>query len=86
MSGAGSAAAPAAPLPAVPIDADVMEIINSCGIRGLAPAVAAVEGQIKLDKQTLNSIGLGSATGIVFFDLTTAEAKRDWMKETTPSN
>jgi hypothetical protein len=81
MSGDGSDAVPLAPLPAVPIDADVMEIIDKCGIRGLAPAMAAVECQIKLDKQTLNSLGLGSTKGVVFFDLNTAEAKRDWMLE-----
>jgi hypothetical protein len=76
-----SAAAPDAPLPAVPFDADVMEIIDKCGVRGLAPAVAAVENTNKVDQQTLRSIGLGSPKGIIFFDLSAATEKRDWVLE-----
>ena len=45
-----------------------MEIIDKCGVRGLAPAVAAVENTNKVDQQTLRSIGLGSPKGIIFFD------------------
>jgi hypothetical protein len=76
-----SAAAPDALLPAVPFDADVMEIIDKCGVRGLAPAVAAVENTNKVDQQTLRSIGLGSPKGIIFFDLSAATEKRDWVLE-----
>ena len=35
----------------------------------------------EVDQQTLRSIGLGSPKGIIFFDLSAATEKRDWVLE-----
>ena len=79
MSGAGGAAASSPALPSVPIDADVVEIVDESGTTNLMPAVAAVEKIKKIDKEALDSIGIGATDATVFFDMNTAIEKRDWM-------
>ena len=65
-------------LPVVPIDADVIGLIDKAGVAGLMPAVAAVEQVKEINKEVVSTIGFG-LDGFVWFDAHDAADKKKWI-------
>ena len=57
--GASGSIGGARALPVVPIDADVIGLVDKAGVAGLMPAVAAVEQVKEINKEVVSTIGFG---------------------------